>query len=162
MVNNTNAHWDRLKAKSLGAQFSHEVIGSLNCSPFGAEAIVEKAHEVYAPIWLHQIKRDLLQVRRAVWPMREVVSTLQRESQEYMSAVIRVYLRDLYDHLVQIIDVLETYHEMATSLTDTYMSMSAVSNCMNEIMRVLTIMSTIFIPLTFLAGGLRHELSAHP
>ena len=64
--------------------------------------------------------------------------------------VTRVYLRDLYDHVVQIIDVLETYRETASALTETYMS--AASNRMNEIMKVLTIMSSIFIPLTFLAG----------
>ncbi len=99
---------------------------------------------------IHQIKRDLLLLRRGVWPMREVVSTLQRESHERMSEVTRVYLRNLYDHVVQIIDMLETYREIATGLTETYMS--AVSNRMNEIMKVLTITGTIFIPLTFLAG----------
>jgi magnesium transporter len=99
---------------------------------------------------IHEIKRDLLLLRRSVWPMREVVSTLQREPHECMSEDTRVYLRDLYDHVVQIIDILETYREMATGLAETYMS--AVSNRMNEIMKVLTIMGTIFIPLTFLAG----------
>ena len=82
--------------------------------------------------------------------MREVVSALHREPHACMSDVTRVYLRDLYDHVVQIIDVLETYRETASALTETYMS--AVSNRMNEIMKVLTIMSSIFIPLTFLAG----------
>ena len=82
--------------------------------------------------------------------MREVVATLQRETHECMSEITRIYLRDLYDHLVQIIDMLETYREMASGLTETYMS--AVSNRMNEIMKVLTITGTIFIPLTFLAG----------
>jgi magnesium transporter len=99
---------------------------------------------------IHQIKRDLLLLRRGIWPMREVVSTLQRDPHECMSEVTHVYLRDLYDHLVQLIDILESYREMATSLTDTYMS--AVSKRMNEIMKVLTMVGTIFIPLTFLAG----------
>ena len=99
---------------------------------------------------IHQIKRELLQLRRAAWPTREVVSTLQRESHECMSDVTRVYLRDLYDHTVQIIDMIETYRELSADLTETYMS--SISNRMNEIMKVLTIIGTIFIPLTFLAG----------
>ena len=99
---------------------------------------------------IHQINRDLLLLRRVAWPMREVVSTLQREPHECLSDTTRVYLRDLYDHVVQIIDIIETYREMATDLTDTYMS--SISNRMNEIMKVLTIIGTIFIPLTFLAG----------
>jgi magnesium transporter len=99
---------------------------------------------------IHQVKRDLLLLRRAVWPLREVVSTLQREPHECVSDVTRVYLRDLYDHVVQIIDIIETYREMTGDLTDTYMS--ATSNRMNEVMKVLTIIGTIFIPLTFLAG----------
>ncbi len=99
---------------------------------------------------INQIKRDLLAMRRVAWPMREVVSTLQREPHECLSETTRVYLRDLYDHVVQIMDIIETYREMAAALTDAYMS--SISNRMNEIMKVLTVISTIFIPLTFLAG----------
>jgi magnesium transporter len=99
---------------------------------------------------IHAIKRELLTVRRAIWPMREVINTLQRESHECMSDVTRTYLRDLYDNCVQIIDLVETYREFATGLAEIYMS--ALSIRMNEIMKVLTIMGTIFIPLTFLAG----------
>jgi magnesium transporter len=84
---------------------------------------------------IHQVIRDLLLLRRAVWPMREVVSTLQREPHECMSEVTRVYHWDLYDHVVQIIDILETYREMATGLTETYMS--STSNRTNEIVKVL-------------------------
>jgi len=98
---------------------------------------------------IHQHKRDLLQLRWVVWPMREVVSTLQREAHECVSDATRVYLRDLYDHVIQIIDLIETYREIASDLTETYMS--SVSNRMNEIMKVLTLIGTIFIPLTFLA-----------
>ena len=82
--------------------------------------------------------------------MREVINSLQREPHECMSDVTRTYLRDVYDNCVQIIDLVETYREFATGLTETYMS--ALSIRMNEIMKVLTIMGTIFIPLTFLAG----------
>jgi magnesium transporter len=99
---------------------------------------------------IHQVKRDLLLLRRAVWPMREVVHTLQREPHECMSDTTRTYLRDVYDHVVQVIDIIETYREIATGLTETYMS--AMSHRLNEVMKVLTIIGTIFIPLTFLAG----------
>ncbi len=99
---------------------------------------------------IHQFKRDLLLLRWVVWPMREVVSSLQREPHECVSETTRVYLRDLYDHLVEIIDLIETYREIASDLIETYMS--SVSNRMNEIMKVLTLIGTIFIPLTFLAG----------
>jgi magnesium transporter len=98
----------------------------------------------------HAVKRGLLLLRRAVWPMRELVAQLQRDRHECLSETTLTYFRDVYDHCVQIIDLNETYHEIATSLTETYMSV--ISNRMNEVMKVLTVISTIFIPLTFLAG----------
>lgn len=99
---------------------------------------------------VHGLKRDLLLLRRALWPMREVLNTLHREPHECMSDTTRTYLRDVYDHAVQIIDIIETYREVATALAETYMT--SVSTRLNEIMKVLTIIGTIFIPLTFLAG----------
>jgi magnesium transporter len=99
---------------------------------------------------IHQLKRELLLLRRAVWPMREVVHTLQREPHECLGDTTRTYLRDVYDHVVQVIDIVETYREIATGLTETYMT--SLSHRLNEVMKVLTIMGTIFIPLTFLAG----------
>jgi magnesium transporter len=99
---------------------------------------------------VHQLKRDLLKLRWVMWPMREVASSLLRDSHECVSDTTRLYLRDLYDHIVQIIELVETYREIATDLTETYMT--SVSNRMNEIMKVLTLIGTIFIPLTFLAG----------
>src|SRR5512139_1161527 len=99
---------------------------------------------------VHQLKRDLLLLRWVVWPMRELVQMLQRDPHECMSDTTLVYLRDLYDHVIQIIEIIETYREIASDLTETYIS--SVSNRMNEIMKVLTIIGTIFIPLTFLAG----------
>lgn len=99
---------------------------------------------------IHQLKRDLLLMRWVIWPMREVVASLQREEHECISDNTRIYLRDLYDHIIQIIDLVETNREIATDLVETYMS--SVSNRMNEIMKVLTLIGTIFIPLTFLAG----------
>jgi magnesium transporter len=99
---------------------------------------------------VHELKRELLLFRRAVWPMREVISTLQREPHDCLSDATRVYLRDVYDHLVQIIDIIETYREIAIGLTETYMT--AMGTRLNEIMKFLTVVGTIFIPLTFLAG----------
>jgi len=104
----------------------------------------ESLQEVY------RLKRELLLLRHALWPMRDVINTLQRETHECLSEMTRTYMRDIYDHTVQIIDIIETYREIMLGLTETYMT--AMSNRMNEIMKVLTIIGTIFIPLTFLAG----------
>lgn len=99
---------------------------------------------------LHIVKADLLMLRRAIWPMREAVASLTREANELIADDTRVYLRDCYDHIVQIVDLVETYRELTADLRDLYMS--ALSNRINETMRVLTIISTMFIPLTFIAG----------
>ena len=99
---------------------------------------------------IHQAKRDLLTVRRAVWPQREAVNTLIRDEDPFIGETARVYLRDCYDHCVQIMDGVETYRELAGGLMDVYLS--SVGNRQNEVMKVLTIMASIFIPLTFLAG----------
>ena len=99
---------------------------------------------------IHRIKRELLLVRRAMWPMREVLQRLNRDPHECFSEITRTYIRDVYEHAVQVIDIVETYRELATGLTETYMT--AMSNRMNEVVKVLTIIGTIFIPLTFLAG----------
>jgi magnesium transporter len=110
--------------------------------------LARSRHELLEEI--HTVKRELLVMRRAVWPMREVIHALQREPHECMCDETRTYLRDVYDHCIQMIDLIETYREFANSLTETYMS--ALSIRANEIMKVLTVMGTIFIPLTFLAG----------
>ncbi len=99
---------------------------------------------------IHDLKRELLLLRRAVWPIRDVVSNLMREQHDCLSEQTRTYMRDIYDHTVQIIDIVETYREVAMGLTETYMT--AMSNRLNEVMKVLTMIGTIFIPLTFLAG----------
>ena len=99
---------------------------------------------------IHQIKRELLMLRRHVWPMREVVGALQREEFKFISKVTRLFLRDAYDHCVQVLDVVETYREIASGLADTHMTV--VGNRMNEVMKTLTMVATIFIPISFLAG----------
>ncbi len=99
---------------------------------------------------IHHVKRDLLTVRRAVWPAREAISTLIREDHAFITADTRVYLRDCYDHLVQLMDMVETYREIGSGLMDIYLA--SVSNKMSEVMKVLTIIATIFMPLSFIAG----------
>jgi magnesium transporter len=99
---------------------------------------------------IHDVKRDLLFMRRAVWPAREAVNSLIRDEHALITADTRIYLRDCYDHLIQLIDMLENYREIASGLMDIYLS--SVSNRMNEIMKVLTIIATIFMPLSFIAG----------
>lgn len=99
---------------------------------------------------IQDVKRDLVTVRSAVWPLREVVATLQRDQHECLSSTTQVYLHDLRDHIVQVIELIEGYRERARDLTESYRtSLSARSN---DTMKVLTIIGTIFIPLTFLAG----------
>ena len=99
---------------------------------------------------IHALKRELLLLRRALWPMRDVVMALQRESHECISPQSQTYLRDAYDHIVILLEMIDTYREVGTGLTEIYMS--SLSNRMNEIMKVLTLITTIFVPLTFLAG----------
>jgi len=99
---------------------------------------------------IHAAKRDLLTLRRAVWPVRDAVNSLIRGENELMTPSTRVYLRDCYDHSVQILDMVETYRELAAGLMDIYIT--SLSQRLNEVMKVLTIISTIFIPLTFIAG----------
>lgn len=99
---------------------------------------------------VHDIKRELLMLRRSIWPQRDAINALIREDSDLIRDEVRVYLRDCYDHTVQVIDMVETYRELASSMMDVYLS--SVSNRMNENMRFLTVFSTIFLPLTFIAG----------
>lgn len=99
---------------------------------------------------IHGAKRDLLTIRRSIWPQREAINSLIRDENPFISDTVRMYLRDCYDHCVQLMDGVETYRELAGGLMDVYLS--SVGNRQNEVMKVLTIMATIFIPLTFLAG----------
>ncbi len=99
---------------------------------------------------IHDTKRELLALRRAVWPLREALNSLIREPTRLITDETRIYLRDCYDHTIQIIDLLENYRDIASSLMEVYLS--SVSNRLNEIMKILTIFTTIFIPLTFIAG----------
>jgi magnesium transporter len=92
----------------------------------------------------------LLTLRRSIWPQRDAINQLIRDGSEFISDEVKLYLRDCYDHTVQVMDMVETYRELATGLMDVYLS--SVGNKMNEIMKLLTVVSSIFIPLTFIAG----------
>ncbi len=99
---------------------------------------------------IHSMKRELIFLRKSVWPLREVVSKLERGGSKLFKETTRIYLRDVYDHTIQVIDAIETYRDLLSGMLDIYLS--SISNKMNEIMKVLTIIGTIFIPLTFIAG----------
>lgn len=99
---------------------------------------------------IHQLKREVILLRKAVWPLREVISALERRESKLISEKVVVYLRDLYDHTIQVIDNIEASRDMLAGMLDVYLS--SISNRMNEVMKFLTIIGTIFIPLTFIAG----------
>ncbi len=111
---------------------------------------------------IHVIKRELILLRRALWPQREVINTLLRDDDGYFQQNNKLYLRDCYDHIIQIIELLESYRDMAASTLELYLS--ANSYRLNEVMRFLTIISTIFIPPTFIVGvyGMNFQTSAGP
>jgi magnesium transporter len=99
---------------------------------------------------IYRLKRNSIEVRKSIWPIREVINKMQREQSNLISDELQLYTRDLYDHIFRISDLLENYRDIIFGMLDMYLS--SVSNRMNEIMKVLTIISTIFIPLSFLAG----------
>src|SRR5512136_712143 len=99
---------------------------------------------------IYNLKRDMLFLRKSVWPLREAISKMQRTDSPLVSEATKIYLRDVYDHTIQVIENVETFRDMSASLLDTYLS--SLSNRLNEVMKVLTIISTIFIPLTFIVG----------
>ncbi len=99
---------------------------------------------------VYNVKRELMTLRRSIWPKREFLTVLIRDESKLIKKATRIYLRDCYDHCVQLIDVLETYRETCGSFIEVYMS--SMSKKLNEVMKVLTIISTVFIPLSFLAG----------
>lgn len=99
---------------------------------------------------LHDLKREMIFLRKSVWPLREVIGGLERGESPLIKESTGIYLRDVYDHTIQVIDAVETLRDMLSGMLDIYLS--SISNRMNEIMKVLTIIATIFIPLTFVAG----------
>jgi magnesium transporter len=111
---------------------------------------------------IHAARRDLTALRHAAWPLRDAIGPLYRDPTRLVADETRFYLRDTYDHAVQVIDLLESFREMAGSLMEVYLS--SVNHRMNEVMKVLTIIATIFIPLTFIVGiyGMNFDPAAGP
>ena len=107
---------------------------------------------------IHSMKREMISLRKSIWPLREVVSGLQRSESSIIQETTGIYLRDVYDHTIQIIDTIESLRDMVSGMLDIYLS--SISNKMNAVMKVLTIIATVFIPLTFVAGiyGMNFEL----
>lgn len=99
---------------------------------------------------MHKLRRELIHIRRSIWPLRDVISKMQKSESPLITKETKMYLGDLYSHIVQIMDTLESFRDMISSIADLYLS--TISNRMNEVMKVLTIFASIFIPLTFLAG----------
>ncbi len=99
---------------------------------------------------IHSIKRELIILRKSIWPLREVVNSLRKSETAQITKNTEIYFSDVYDHTIQIIDTLESFRDMASGMMDLYLS--GVSNRMNSVMKVLTIIATIFIPLGFIAG----------
>jgi magnesium transporter len=113
------------------------------------EAVLDKPDR-YTIHDIHELKTEMLYMRKAVMPLREVVGVFARGSSGLVSDAVQVHFRDVYDHIIQITDILDTYRDIISNILDTYLS--SLSNRMNEIMKFLTMFSTIFIPLTFLSG----------
>ncbi|MFH1359712.1 MAG: magnesium/cobalt transporter CorA [Candidatus Omnitrophota bacterium] len=109
-----------------------------------------KGAEPKMPQEIHQLKREMIFLRKHIWPLREVINGLQKSEVELIKKATSFYLRDVYDHTIQIIDTVESFRDMLSGMLDIYLS--SISNRMNEVMKVLTIIATIFIPLTFIAG----------
>jgi magnesium transporter len=108
------------------------------------------------------LRSELLLLRRSLWPQREAIAALMREEHHQITAETRIYLRDVYDHVVQLIDVTETYREVCADLRDLYYA--RISQRTNDVMRVLTIIATLFMPLSFIAGlyGMNFQPEASP
>jgi magnesium transporter len=125
------------------------------------EAVIDDPREELVGV-IHAARRDALALRQSTWPMREAMGQLFRDESAFIDDETRVYVRDAYDHTIQVIDLLENYREMASALLEVYLS--SVSHRMNEVMKVLTIIATIFIPLTFIAGiyGMNFDPSVSP
>ena len=99
---------------------------------------------------IHRLKREMIYLRKSVWPLRELISGLERSESALIEETTGVYLRDVYDHTIQVIDTVESFRDMVSGMLDIYLS--SISNRMNAVMKVLTIIATLFIPLTFVAG----------
>jgi magnesium transporter len=111
---------------------------------------------------VREVKRDLMTIRRAIWPQREAINTLLRDPLPHISDETRIYFRDCYDHVIRLMDITENYRELSSDLMDVHLS--SLSNRMNEVMKTLTVIASIFIPLTFIVGiyGMNFDIESSP
>jgi len=112
------------------------------------ELVTKPTEEILEQI--HSLKKEMIYLRKSVWPLRELISGLQRSESALIKQTTGIYLRDVYDHTIQVIDTVESFRDIVSGMLDIYLS--SISNRMNAVMKVLTIIATIFIPLTFIAG----------
>ena len=126
------------------------------------ETQIIEAPESTTMAQIHDIKRELLTLRRKIWPLRDALNTLVRDPVPEVTDTTRIYLRDCYDHIMRIIDLLETYRELSSDLLE--FQLSSISYKINEVMRLLTVIATIFIPLTFIVGlyGMNFDPQSSP
>lgn len=147
--------------KSRADYLAHAVIDNIVDNYFAVlEALEEKIEFLEddlvkrtTPVTLqaiHDLKRELILLRKSLWPLREAISALERTDSPLICESTGIYFKDIYDHVIAIIDSVETFRDMLSGMLDIYLS--SVSNRLNEVMKVLTIIATIFMPLTFLAG----------
>jgi magnesium transporter len=108
--------------------------------------------------YIQTLRRDIIVVRRAVWPLREVVASMQKRDTPLLASASDIYFTDIYDHVIQVMDNTETFREILSNIFDIYLS--SVNNRMNEVMKVLTIIATIILPMSFVSGlyGMNFEL----
>jgi magnesium transporter len=99
---------------------------------------------------IHRLKREMIYLRKSVWPLREVINVLERHESKLIKESTSIYLRDIYDHTIQVIDTIETYRDMLSGMLDIYLT--SINNRLNSVMKVLTVIATIFMPLSFIAG----------
>jgi len=116
----------------------------------GLEELVQQKPSSDALRQIHHLKREMIFMRKSIWPLREVINQLYKDDMLLIRETTRIYLRDVYDHTIQIVETVESFRDMLSGVQDLYLSV--ISNRMNEVMKVLTIIATIFIPPTFVAG----------
>jgi len=150
------------RVRKLGADYLAYALmdAVVDCYFMAIEKIGDKIEEIEEDIishsdkksllQLYHLKRDMIYLRKQVWPMRDMISNMVRSETSLIKSSSDIYLRDLSDHVTRIIDTVETYRDLLSGIMDIYLSTNA--NRMNEVMKVLTIMSSIFIPVTFIAG----------
>ncbi|KPQ06961.1 MAG: magnesium and cobalt transport protein CorA [Rhodobacteraceae bacterium HLUCCA12] len=113
------------------------------------DAVIAQPHAAHGPR-IHALKHELMAIRRAIWPMRDMIAAMLRDESALIADGTRVYLRDCHDHTIQLLEIVETYRELASGLVEIHLA--SISNRTNEVMQVLTLIATIFIPLTFVVG----------